>query len=300
MSARWSADGVMRGMTPAEFARWAPGAALRRLWWLACGSTLGQVGLTSGALVPRQRLAFAWRELTGHGESRSWVLKDGRRTVTLRSGSRDRDIVRDVFVNKVYALPPEVEGILRCRKRPRIVDLGANIGLFGLWVLNRWPEAQVHGFEPDPGNLVILDRNLARAPVAWCWSVTRACAAPADGTIRFLTGRHADSRAVYHGGVTADASELPTVDVFPHLEGVDLLKIDIEGGEWPLLTDRRFKDLAVPAIVLEYHAYNCPGPGDSAQTARRLLEDCGYAVAETQRHPIGVGTLWAWRSSSGS
>ena len=290
----------MRGMAPAEFARWAPGAALRRLWWLVWSSTLGQVVLTSGALVPRQRLAFAWRELTGHGESRSWVLKDGHRTVTLRSGGRDRDILRDMFVNRVYALPPEVEGILRRRKQPRIVDLGANIGLFGVWVLSQWPEAQVHGFEPDPANLAVLDRNIADAPDGWSWSITRACAAPADGTIRFLPGRHADSRAVYDGEETADVIELPTVDVFPHLRGVDLLKIDIEGGEWPLLTDPRFDDLAVRAIVLEYHAYNCPGPGDSAQTARRLLEGCGYAVVVTQHHPIGVGTLWAWRSPPGS
>jgi FkbM family methyltransferase len=285
----------MRGMTPADFARRAPRALQRRLWWLARGSTLGQVVRTSGAVVPRQRLAFAWRELMGHGESRSWLLKHGHRTVTLRSGSRDRDILREMFVDQTYALPPEVEGILRRRKQPKIVDLGANIGLFGLWVLNQWPDAQVHGFEPDPANLAILDRNLTSAPVASNWSVTRACAAPADGTIRFLTGRHAESRAIYEGEVTAEVTELPTVDVFPHLQDVDLLKIDIEGGEWPLLTDPRFDGLTVPAIVLEYHGYNCPGPGDSAQTARRLLEGRGYKVLETQRHPIGVGTLWAYR-----
>ena len=46
--------------------------------------------------------------------------------------------------------------------------------------------------------------------------------------------------------------------MFPHLHDADLLKIDIEGGEWPLLTDARFGELKVPAIVLEYHAYDSP------------------------------------------
>jgi hypothetical protein len=90
--------------------------------------------------------------------------------------------------------------------------------------------------------------------------------------------------------------EVSAVDVFPHLQNADLLKIDIEGGEWPLLTDARFHKLSVPAIVLEYHGYNSPLPGESGKTARSLLERCGYAVVETHRHPLGLGMLWAWRS----
>jgi hypothetical protein len=71
MRARGLAAGVMRGMTPADFARRAPRALLRRLWWLARGSTSGQVVRTSGAVVPRQRLAFAWREPIVAAQARS-------------------------------------------------------------------------------------------------------------------------------------------------------------------------------------------------------------------------------------
>ena len=93
MTRRQVAAGLMRGMTPVEFARRAPGALTRRMWWTARASLLGRVVRTSLAVVPRQRLPFAWRELTGRGKTRTWLLKDARRPVTVRSGSRDRDIL---------------------------------------------------------------------------------------------------------------------------------------------------------------------------------------------------------------
>ena len=266
------------------------------MWWLARASLLGRVVRTSLAVVPRQRLAFSWREVRGGGTAGTWLLNDTRCPVTIRCGTRDRDILREIFVDRGYALPPEVNEILRLRKPPRIVDLGANIGLFGLWVLGRWPEARLHSFEPDSDNLTILDRNVADARVGSRWTVTRACAAPATGTVKFLLGQQSDSRTVYDADPTSEHPEVPAVDVFPHLQDADLLKIDIEGGEWPLLSDPRFRELSVPAIVLEYHAYNCPQPAHSGEAARGLLERHGYTVVETHRHPLGVGTLWAWQT----
>jgi FkbM family methyltransferase len=280
-----------------EFLRKAPGALRRRGRHAVAETPLGQAVRAARAILPRQRARFVWRDLTDSAQTlREWELKDGRRPVAVRSRSRDLDILREMFVEDVYAPPEAVTEILRHRGQLKIVDLGANIGLFGIWAQARWPGAELHGFEPDPTNLPVLDRNIALSSDSAHWTVTRACAAPSDGTIRFLSGRQSDSRAAYEADAGTDFVELPTVDVFPSLEGVDLLKIDIEGGEWPLLTDPRFDAVDVPAIVIEHHGYDCPGPGDSRDTARRLLETRGYTVLETEWHPVGVGTFWAWRA----
>jgi FkbM family methyltransferase len=239
-------------------------------------------------------LAYSWSEVKGGGTARTWLLNDTHRTITVRCGTRDRDILREIFVDREYALPPRVDEILSVTTAPRVVDLGANIGLYGLWVLSRWPGARIHSFEPDPDNLAILDRNVTDAGVGSRWTVTRACAAPDAGNVHFVGGQQADSRTAHDGDPTSDLSEVPAVDVFPYLRDVDLLKIDIEGGEWPLLTDARFCDLSVPAIVLEYHAYNSPQAAESGEIARSLLERCGYTVVETHRM-LGLGTVWAWR-----
>jgi FkbM family methyltransferase len=296
-AARDGSAGVMRGMTPVQFARRAPGALARRAWWRARASSLGRVMRTSLAVVPRQRLAYSWCEVKGGGATRKWLLNDTRYSITVRCGTRDRDILREIFVDREYAPPPEVDTVLDLPPAPSIVDLGANIGLYALWVLSRWPEARIHSFEPDPDNLAILDRNVSDAALGSRWTVTMACAAPAAGTVRFLGGQQADSRTADDADEVSNLSEVPAVDVFPHLHDADLLKIDIEGGEWPLLTDARFGELTVPAIVLEYHAHGSPQPADSGETARRLLEGCGYTVVATDRAAPGLGTLWAWRNA---
>jgi len=46
-----------------------------------------------------------------------------------------------------------------------IIDAGANIGLFSLWVARHAPLAQVLAFEPAPATFELLERNLADAAV---------------------------------------------------------------------------------------------------------------------------------------
>ena len=120
-----------------------------------------------------------------------------------------------------------------------------------------------------------------------------ACADVRDGTVPFGISEFTTSRIES----TSTATTVPAVDVFPYLDDVDLLKIDIEGAEWPLLADSRFATVPASAIALEYHPHNCP-EADAGSLARRLLEQAGYRTVETGFElPPGHGMLWAWRTS---
>ncbi|GHJ41579.1 FkbM family methyltransferase [Streptomyces sp. TS71-3] len=44
--------------------------------------------------------------------------------------------------------------------RPFVVDVGANIGLFSLYVKQRWPKAEILAFEPIPETLDVLRLNV--------------------------------------------------------------------------------------------------------------------------------------------
>ena len=92
-------------------------------------------------------------------------------------------------------------------------------------------------------------------------------------TVLFGTGRHQFSRIL--SSPEAGAVEVPGLDIFPFLDDVDLLKMDIEGGEWSLLADPRFG--AARAVVLEYHPMMCPGP-DPRVLVKELLSARGYEV----------------------
>ena len=99
------------------------------------------------------------------------------------------------------------------------------------------------------------------------------------GQMRFVTGRFSESRAARDD---ESAIAVPTVDLFDQ-PPVDLLKMDIEGGEWPILEDARLPGLAARAIVMEWHSGEicCSrtparmppdysrGPGSSTSAPRR-------------------------------
>jgi FkbM family methyltransferase len=44
--------------------------------------------------------------------------------------------------------------------RPLVLDVGANIGMFVLYVKRRYPDAEVHAFEPAPVSVALLRRNI--------------------------------------------------------------------------------------------------------------------------------------------
>ncbi len=122
-----------------------------------------------------------------------------------------------------------------------------------------------------------------------------ACAASYDGSLAFEGGAFAQS-CVAAPGDGGDATSVPAVDVLPRLSDADLLKVDIEGAEWAILADPRFRSSRVPAIVLEYHSHLCPAD-DPGALAERLLDGAGYATETIFDRGDGVGMLWAYRAA---
>jgi FkbM family methyltransferase len=119
-----------------------------------------------------------------------------------------------------------------------IVDFGSNIGLSALYFLIACPGARVYAFEPDPRNVERLRDNLA--PFAERYVLDVAAVGPRAGRMQF--GREPTGR---YGGLGLDFPDHIDVDVrdanaalasILEREGrIDLLKIDIEGQERPVL-----------------------------------------------------------------
>jgi FkbM family methyltransferase len=217
-------------------------------------------------------------------------------TVTLRHRSRDIDILNEIFGHTggvdCYAPPIEVAQKLDTVASPKVIDLGANIGLFGAYVLGRWPTARIVAFEPDDANAELLERTIAVNGLGNHWEARRLACSNRSGTIGFAAGRLSESRI-------ADPEETGTiavhmVDLFEQDHDVDLLKIDIEGAEWAILADRRLPELQAKAIVFEWHERGCP-EADGHAAAERLLRAAGYAHTRDIGDQSGGGVMWAWR-----
>jgi FkbM family methyltransferase len=243
-----------------------------------------------GMLV-RETVSFAGADLLGLEGVRRYHLRHGGHPVLLRHGTVDIWTFAELFDLRLYEPPAVVERELRAAAEPLIVDLGANIGLFGVDMLVRFPGARVVGYEPEAENAGI-HRRLIEITGNDRWTLVEACAGPEAGTVAFLPGQETGSRVIEAAG--AGSVEVPMLDVLPLLGEADLVKLDIEGGEWPILADDRFS--AVKAAVVEYHPHGCPGD-DPRRTAHELLEAHGFDVAELFYEPDSrVGMVWATRS----
>ena len=242
---------------------------------------------------------FAAREIGGSVAVRPYVLSDSPIRVYVRHGTTDVNVVGEILIERVYETPAPVAEVLDDLRRPlRILDLGANIGLFGAFALRRWPDARVVAFEPDPSNIAI-HRQTVSANASADWRVEWAAAANEDGQLSFATGQFNEGTVINGEGAGSDQTHtVPAVDVLPLMADADLVKIDIEGSEWALLTDSRFADASPRALVLEYHSRLCPGP-DSRSAAQQTLAAAGYETLDAPLPPgacPGQGMLWAWRT----
>jgi FkbM family methyltransferase len=244
---------------------------------------------TLGRLV-HETPAFFVNELRGAGGVRAYTLRDSNQTVLLRHGTVDSWTFAELFHLRLYEPPPRVAAALAGVTAPVVLDLGANIGMFGLDARRRYPGAQVIAYEPDAESAAIHRHLIERNGSPAGWRLIEACAGPRSGTVTFLPGQETESRIVDEA--VAGSVTLPMDDVLPAFARADLVKLDIEGGEWALLEDPRFA--AARAVVLEYHPPGCPEP-DTHAAARSRLESHGYDVMPLFEHPGGVGMAWALR-----
>ncbi len=196
-------------------------------------------------------------------------------------------LYREIFVRDCYALP------LSGGPRPRILDLGANIGLASLYFLTRWPQARLTAFEPNPRAFALLKRNLAQANFTTAQIELEPVAlSTADGTIEFQVP-FGNPTAVYAGilkrGDERHAIErvfVPTRDA-RHLfsEPADLIKLDIEGHEYPVLNHVLPSADTVRSLIIEFHEIREHG-AECSELLARLLGEQGYVGQDERGQPL--------------
>ena len=140
---------------------------------------------------------------------------------------------------------------------PRIIDCGANIGLASLYYARQYPHATLTAIEADPTLAAMCERNLARNGCTQV-DVKAAAAWTANGETEFICeGTDSGMLASLGSTVTGTARMVPTVRLRDYLDDtVDLLKIDIEGAELPVLEDCAGLLHNVRAMAIDLHEFD--------------------------------------------
>lgn len=157
----------------------------------------------------------------------------------------------EVFVEKIYAFEFS-------RPDPRILDLGANIGLSVCYFKKLFPGAEVIALEADPNIFRYLTENVSRNRLTGVTTINKAAWNNA-GKLRFMA-EGADGGRIAIAGDKSQG-EVEAIDIGDLLRSqlskgfpVDVLKIDIEGAEEAVLPACRGLLESVKYLFVEYHA----------------------------------------------
>lgn len=167
-------------------------------------------------------------------------------------------------------------------------DVGANIGLLAIPILDYHPDCKVISFEPSPNTLPHLERTVRESRFKDRWSVIGKATGSVAGTAAFF--KHAPALGAYDslrqtgraGAVTSSSVPVTTLDAEWEALGrppVSMIKMDVEGAE--LATLKGAAECirhCQPSLFLEWSpenlaAFDCE-PAALFETAGSL----GYAI----------------------
>ena len=215
-----------------------------------------------------------------------------------------RYIYDEIFVAQIY-----YHREMRMPRHPVIMDVGANIGIFGVWAHHRYQPRAIYCYEASPQTFAYLRDNTNRLvdrEITKVHAINRAVArtpgetltlhqsplvsgistlldASKVGWVKQLSASH---ELVTHAVMTTSVS----AEIAAHkLAAIDLLKIDVEGYFMEVLGGVSEADFArIKNIVIEIDYAD--EVGANQQTLEALLRAKGYT---TECHDL---TFYAWRT----
>jgi FkbM family methyltransferase len=183
-------------------------------------------------------------------------------------------------------------------KNPVIVDLGANERLF-------IPDeivseaAEIHAVEPDPNVFKLLQKNVqGRSNVI----LYNAAVGASDGTVSLYREslfdpndptKYSLGASIFpqHQAVDASApTSVPQIGILSFLEKIgkriDLMKVDIEGAEVPVLETLLSSPLAqnITIMLVETHEFILPGLADRTHALRKRAKNLSLPHIDMNWH----------------
>jgi FkbM family methyltransferase len=230
------------------------------------------------ARAGRNRDGFLWFLFTSAGQQIRLRVKPHRHEIVIRTGSPDVRVALSCFQGEFDELLSAVPKL----RYPLIIDAGGYIGTAAIVFAEAYPDATVVSLEPSKENFALLKRNVARyknivpinkalAPEPGRLTLKDRGTGPWGFTIASKTADNLASTA-------REEVECTTLDQLMQefaVDGLGILKLDIEGGEHALLSRNTDWIGRTDAICIELHdriVAGCSGLYRDATTGRHNLK----------------------------
>lgn len=162
-----------------------------------------------------------------------------------------RILFNEVFIKQDYYFDAKTDS-------PLIIDCGANIGMSVLYFKILYPKSKIIAFEPSPLAFKLLEKNVKQNKLQNVTLVNSALS-DSDGDMTFYVhnykGSLTSSLDPIRGGKNELTVKVERLSTYLKDRNCDLVKMDVEGGEWGILRDLvQSKTLGkTQNYLIEYH-----------------------------------------------
>jgi FkbM family methyltransferase len=135
-------------------------------------------------------------------------------------------IYKEIFEDHCYDIPNLVPSSASEFSEPFIIDAGANIGLFTLYMKQKYPASKILAFEPAPQLFELLSRNLALNNISFANGIY-----PHDGSVDVNTGvevfpvglssTKSEEKLTYYPTLPSNSTLKPAEKVLLHRKAVE-------------------------------------------------------------------------------
>lgn len=204
--------------------------------------------------------------------------------LTIEHGPGDKPILvfREIFLDQCYTRG----GFYRPRLQDVVLDVGANIGVFALWLQSRARGVPVHCFEPASDTRTRLERNLAANHLEGFVHVHPCAVTNVCSMVSLKRAESSGETSLFPHATTLHGAEelVPTITLaeavaLTSASSIDFLKIDVEGSEIEIVEGADAETWGkIERVAIEYHDLFRPG---CRERVTRVLERQGFRSIET-------------------
>jgi len=199
----------------------------------------------------------------------------GKFKISFQNQLEFHTLKREIFGQESYYFESDTLG-------PKILDVGAHIGLSCLYFKKLYPQAQVTCLEPIPSSFKLLETNVFENNLSDVTCLQKAFA----NTSQFITlyidpeknGWYSTTsikQGAWDHKQNTQPIQVPAITLNQLItQPIDLLKLDIEGAEQMILEHNQSVLPLVKQLLIEFH----PMANQSLSSLTDLLEKSNYKL----------------------
>jgi FkbM family methyltransferase len=225
----------------------------------------------------------------------SWPMQmtttGNRITFQIPSGN-EYLVFKEIFVTDFYDISNLVK---RLPANAVIVDIGANVGYFNIILFSKKKDATVYAYEPIPFNYELFMKNISLNPSLQknIHLFNKAVTGTPQEYVDLFMETDTDNSVI--ASVYADFDKqnkytikVPAVSLQQIIDNnklsfIDLVKIDCEGSEYPIIYETPVQSWT-KIKMLTIEAHNLDEDRRNATSLSKYLQQQGFTVTSTPAH----------------